>query len=313
MSMIIFLYGQDTYQSRQKLNEIVEHFKKIHKSGLNLKSFNLQEASFKDFKDEIQQSSMFKGKKLIVLTNVFSNADFKEKFKKDAQFFKEVKDIILFYENKKILESDKFALFLKKQGEFQKFELMEKQKLKDWIKQEFRKQETEIGEFALNLLIDFTGNDAWRLSNEIKKLCLFKKEKDKIEIQDVKILVNPKIETDIFKTIDAIAQKNKKQALLLIHQHLEKDDSVFYLLSMINFLFRNLIMVKSYGLPSNSLAISKATGMHPFVIKKTINSAERFSMEELKKAFQKLFETDLNIKSGKIDPEAGLKALIIDI
>lgn len=27
--MVIFLYGQDTYRSRQKLNEIIERYKKV--------------------------------------------------------------------------------------------------------------------------------------------------------------------------------------------------------------------------------------------------------------------------------------------
>ena len=73
--MIIFLYGPDTYRSRQKLNEIIEHYKKVHKSGLNLKYFDLQKSSYQDFKDEIQQASMFKEKKLLVLKNIFSNPD----------------------------------------------------------------------------------------------------------------------------------------------------------------------------------------------------------------------------------------------
>jgi hypothetical protein len=37
--MLIFLYGQDTHRSRQKLNEIIARYKKVHQSGLNLKYF----------------------------------------------------------------------------------------------------------------------------------------------------------------------------------------------------------------------------------------------------------------------------------
>ena len=114
--MIIFLYGPDTYRSRQKLNEIIEHYKKIHKSGLNLKYFDLQKSSYQDFKDEIQQASMFKEKKLLVLKNIFSNPDFKIKFLEQGKNFVKSDDIILIYEENKISESDSFSKFLKRKG-----------------------------------------------------------------------------------------------------------------------------------------------------------------------------------------------------
>ncbi len=63
--MIIFLYGQDTYRSHQKLNEIIEHYKKIHKSGINLKYFDGANLNSQDFQDEIRQTSMFDEKKII--------------------------------------------------------------------------------------------------------------------------------------------------------------------------------------------------------------------------------------------------------
>jgi DNA polymerase III delta subunit len=85
--MIIFLYGPDTYRSRQKLNEIIEHYKKIHKSGLNLKYLNLSEKDLEDFKDEFQSISMFTEKKLLVLEGAFTNQNFKENFLKKPKKF----------------------------------------------------------------------------------------------------------------------------------------------------------------------------------------------------------------------------------
>lgn len=64
------------------------------------------------------------------------------------------------------------------------------------------------------------------MSNEIKKLVSYKNNKI-IKLEDIGLLVRSKIETDIFKTIDAIAEKNKKQALNLLHKHLEKRRLVF--------------------------------------------------------------------------------------
>ena len=80
--MIIFIYGPDTYRLNRKLDEIVGQYQKIHKSGLNLRYFDLSEEdiSFSNFIDEFGQTSMFKEKRLIILKNVFSHSDFEEKF-----------------------------------------------------------------------------------------------------------------------------------------------------------------------------------------------------------------------------------------
>jgi len=69
--MIIFLYGSDTYRSRQKLKEIIEEYKRRHQSGLNFIRINFDEkdlpadkAGFSDLKQAVETVSMFDEKKL---------------------------------------------------------------------------------------------------------------------------------------------------------------------------------------------------------------------------------------------------------
>jgi len=319
--MILFLYGPDTYRSRQKLNEIIEHYKKIHKSGLNLKFFEGEELNFEDFKDEFQQTSMFKEKKLVVLTNFFSNLVFKERFLKEGKNFVNSADIILFYEKNPIPEKDSLFHFLIKNAKSQEFKLLAGQKLKNWVKKEFLNFGIEISQEALEKLISFVGNDLWQMSNEIKKLVAYRtghnqvttvtKVCPEIKREDVELLVKPKIETDIFQTIDAIAARNKKMALKLLKAHLEKGDSPFYLFSMINFQFRNLLIIKD--LMERNLSPYSLNHLHPYVIKKSIPLLEKFSFSELKKIYQKIFQLDLDVKTGKIEPEMALDLLITEL
>jgi len=317
--MIIFLYGPDTYRSRQKLNEIVEHYKEIHKSGLDLKLLDLKEKDFQDFKNEAQIASMFSEKKLLVLKNAFENFDFKEKISAEIEKFAKSEEVILFYEEE--IKKDKFFQTLKKFSEYQEFQLLDGERLKNWVKKEFKKYQAKIDSAVLEKLIEFVGNDLWQMANEIKKLVAYKtghnqittvtKLCPEIEREDVELLVKSKIETDIFKTIDAIAAKNKKRALKLLKAHLEKGDSPLYLLSMINFQFRNLLIIKD--LIEKNLSPYSFTDIHPYVIKKSISLLGKFSFSELKKIYQKIFEVDLDIKTGKIEPEMALDLLITEI
>lgn len=318
--MVIFLYGQDTYRLTQKLREIIEEYKKIHKSGLNLRFLDFSgsagELNFQDFKDAFQQRSIFKEKRLIVLTNIFSNKDLKQSFLKNIKNLTDSKDVIVISEKNKILANDPLFKILKKKVICQEFKPLEGQSLENWVKKEIEKYRVKIEPEALQQIIDFIGNDLWRFSNEIKKLVNYKGKNSNLIItkQDIELLVRPKIEPDIFQTINFLASKNKKQALSLLKKHLEKGDSPLYLLSMISFQFRNLLMIREL-IDKNRpyFLISKETKLHPYVVKKSHAQAQRFSLSELKKIYQKIFEVDLNIKTGKLEPETALELLITEI
>lgn len=311
--MLIFLYGPDTYRSQLKLKEIIENYRKVHKSGLNLKYFNNSNLNFQDLKDELRQSSMFQEKKLIVLTSAFSNSDFKKKFLKEVKpptkFLERVEDILLFYEREKISARDSLFIFLKKYAKSQEFKILEDRKLNSWAEKEFKTFEADIEREALDKLVAFVGNNLWQMTNEIRKLVSFK-DGQTIKVKDVELLVKPKIESDIFKTIDAIASKNKKGAIKLLKAHLKKGDTPLYLFSMINFQFRNLLIIKD--LIEKNLS-PFTSSMHPYVAKKSCELSTRFELKELKKIYQKIFKADYKIKTGKIKPETALDLLIAEI
>jgi len=311
--MITLLCGQDTYRLHQKLNEIIEQYKKDHKIGLNLKYFDFEKNNFEDFWQEFRSTPIFSERKLLVIKNPFYNEDSKEKFLKNIKAIANSRETVLFYKEGDISEKDKLLQLLKKTGKFQEFNFLEKTELRNWIKKEFEKLAIKIDNLVLEKLIEFVGNNLWQFSNEIKKIAAYKNGKE-ITVKDIELLVKPKIEADIFKTIDAMAEKNRKKALTFMHRHLGKGDSPLYLISMINFQIRNLLIVKSQGLYLNNFKVlSNELKLHPYIIKKAIIQARKFSLNELKKAYQKIFKTDLAIKRGKMDPLTALDMLIAEI
>lgn len=311
--MIIFIYGQDSYRSKSKLDEIISHYKKIHKSGLNLIDVNASQIDFPDFYDTLRNSAMFSEKKLIVLKNLFLNKKFQEDFLEEAKKLQDLKDIIVVYEPDLVDQRLKVFKFLTKYCKSQEFKLLDNGNLKSWIKEGFEERGQKINGDAIDLFMSFVGNDLWRASNEVKKLADFRRGSI-IRKEDIELQIRPKIEIDIFKTIDALAVKNKKQALLFLQKHLDRGDSHLYLLSMVAYQFRNLLMVKELaekGLMYTS--IIKKSGLHPFVVKKNYFACQHFSFEELKNIYRKIFQIDLDIKRGKIDQETALDLLISQI
>jgi DNA polymerase-3 subunit delta len=311
--MIIFLYGEDSYRSGQKLTDIIEGYKKVHKSGLNLIYINAKEKDFDDFYANFKINSMFAEKKLIVLKNIFNNTKFQEALLDNIDNLEKTDDIVVIYENEKADKRTKLFKKLEKISKCQEFNFLQPIVLRRWIVNEFEKNNSKIDNPALELLIEFVRSDLWQMANEINKLSNYRKG-DIVKKNDVELLVKPNIENDIFKTIDALAERNKKKALLLLHKHLDNGDNALYLLSMFAYQFRNLIIVKD--LSDKSLpyqVIVKKSGLHPFVAQKTYYMANQFKIDELKKIYKKIFQTDADIKTGKIEPETSIDLLLSSV
>ena len=313
--MIIFLYGPDTYRAHQKLHKIISSYRDKHKRQLDLITLDFQEnsISYPDFKSEFNSVSIFHEIKMFVLKHVFLDTQFRKLFLDEAKAFLASDNIIIFYEDNHLKPNDPLLKFLLKSAKSQKFNLLTKSALKKWFEREAKKYNLQFTSSASTLLLSFTGNNLWRLSQEIKKLAAFKKGKVVVN-KNVTDLVRPQIQSDIFKTIDSIALKNKAKALFLLHNHLQRGDSAFYLLSMIGFQFRNLLMVKDLTEKGNSYySISHLLKLNPYFFRKIYFQSEKFSFVALKKIYQRIFEVDYDIKTGKVEPELGLDLLISKI
>ena len=207
--MILILYGPDKFRSSRKLNEIIEHYKKTNKKSLNLKYFDAETDNLEELFDWLKQSPMFREKKMVVLKNALKLYNHFKDFSKSD-------NILLFFDESQTLPELEGI-------KAQKFDFLSGIKLRDWVKKEFERFGLKVNSEVVDKMIKFIGSDSWRINNEIKKLACYCQNRS-VSIRDIELLVNPKIETDIFKTVMHLAFRNKKQALELIHKHLEKGD-----------------------------------------------------------------------------------------
>lgn len=313
--MIIFLYGQDVYRLHQKLKELIDNFKRKHKKHSYIKHIDVKKSDFESFKDELQTSSIFKEKKLITITNVFSNPIF---LKKILEFLRENRkdggNTLVFWEEKMPNTDNPLLKILTNKGKVYRFEPLSGTKLKEWISREFAKYKVETDPRVIEVLCRFGGNDLWLLSGEIKKLATFVGQTNKIHLNDLELLSKQRVEIDIFSTIDAISSNNKDKALELIHKHLEEGDSPLYLFSMLKKQISNLLIVKNLKEKKAPVSfIIRDSGLHPFVARKCSRLSDKFTFNYLKKIYWKIFQFEIKIKTGKIDPALALELLTIEI
>ena len=309
--MIITLYGEDTFRSRQKLIEIVEEYKVKHKTGLNLSRFD-SNFDFDKIKERIESVSMFDEKKLIVLENALNNKIFSDEFLKYIKKNK-LKDnqevVVVIYHGDKLSN----APFLRQSSMFEEFKPLLGNDLINWLKKKADENKADIDQISLRKLTDYIGNDLWQLNNELNKLISYKGG-EKINESDIDLLIKSKVDTDIFKTLDALAKRDRKTAFRLLHEHLEKGENEIYLFSMFIYQIRVLLKLKDLiekGAPFYNLP--KLSGLHPFVIKKSSEQLNNFGLDQLKKIYQYLLNIELGLKKGRLDASAALDLLVAEI
>ncbi|HLM84002.1 MAG TPA: DNA polymerase III subunit delta [Candidatus Bathyarchaeia archaeon] len=320
--MIIFLYGEDEFRSREKLAEIKNKFlEKNSPAPAGLFDFAEKDWNLEEIIMNISAGGLFSSKKLVVIKNIlagkkdFENEKFEKFLKNESK--KEKSDLILiFWEGGKVKKSGKLCKLLQKIAKCQEFELLEGAKLRNWAIGkigEIGENNISISSGAVDRLIIFVGNDLNLLSREIEKLVNYK-NKGEITAEDVDRLVKSKIDTDIFKTVDALARGDKKNALKMLHDHLEAGEDPFYLLSMYFYQFRNLVKVKPLAeknLPPQDIAARLK--MHPFVARKSLDQVRNFSWPKLKSLYNQLCEIDFESKTGKTDIQLALDKFVAEI
>ncbi len=117
--MIYLLYGPDTVRSRQKLNEIIDEFRKRNGTYLNYYNFDAEEEDLGKIKGALETPSLFSPKKLVVV-KYFSTSFQKDEFYK---ILEKVKDdlqttILLWERGLDAEEIEKINRFCKKIQEF---------------------------------------------------------------------------------------------------------------------------------------------------------------------------------------------------
>lgn len=290
------------------MRKVIDDYKKANKDWLDFTKIDAADKEIEIFGKIHQASdtiSMFNQKKLIIIENIFSVSQ--ETQKEILEFLKKRhlernRDITIIFWVEEVATKNDLFRFLKTKAKSQEFEPLKGPQLKNWIKNYVSQQKGNIEAKAIDRLIEYVGNDLWRMSNEINKLILFKMG-DQISVEDVELLVKPEIDLNIFEMVDALGQKNKSKVLKIFNQFLEKREDEGYLLSMFIYQIRNLIKVKAGG----------RLVMHPFVAKKSRQQARNFSFEDLKKIYHQLLTIDFEIKTGKTDPKTAIELFVVGL
>ena len=198
-------------------------------------------------------------------------------------------------------------------AEVRTFPLLRGNELKVWIQQRVREQGGNITPQAVNLLTELIGGDLWAMNGEIQKLLLYSQERPVSE-DDVRQLVSYAQEANIFALVDAVAEGRNELAQRILHRLYHEGMAPTYILVMITRQFRLIAQAKDLKPGLSRLQMQDRLGLKSsYPLDKTLSQAKLYDFEGVRRAYDKLLETDLAIKTGKYSDKLAIELLVTEL
>jgi DNA polymerase-3 subunit delta len=208
--------------------------------------------------------------------------------------------------------------------------------VEQWILREVKERGKKIDPRALNTLVLFVGPNLRQMDTELEKLCLYIGDGASITEEDVLALVPQNKQSKSFALADAIGERNLARTI----HHLDNDlaevktnSSASELGILYGIISKVRLMLILRGLADQGYARSRGrdvqidlppgflpedkkfnpTLMNPFMVSKAYEHAMNYSLGELVRAMEKLFECNRALVFSGGDPTLALQQALVGI
>ena len=191
------------------------------------------------------------------------------------------------------------------------FPLPSYREMPDWIIKEAKKQDGNFHPQAAVQLSKLIGNDLFQARREIEKAIFYAGDDKQVSADIVRLLCPSTKEESVFDLVDAVGQRNGKLAFKLLHE-MSTESPIQYIFTMLVRQVRLLIITKEVLLHGGSErdVMAACRLHHTFIIKKLINQARRFNIENLEDFYRSLDHLDEDSKIGRENLDAALDRLV---
>jgi len=323
--MIIFVYGEDTFRVREKVQVMKEKFEdKFDKSGINLAEF-LNKLELGQVMQAIQSPPFLGDKRMVVVRDLCGSLK-KDQIEAWQNGLLKTSDstITILWEEMDPKKLEKHVLYkaLSKQSEVHSypFPLLQGAGLTQWVVARVHEMGAQINQDALQSLVERVGSDLWQMQNELEKLVAYSHgndiQKDMITIEMVEKLVRASFADQIFQLVDAVSHRNANQAIRLLEEERWSGATDQYVFGMLARQVRILLGTRSV-LDLNAQAtkdlVAAELSLHPFVAQKALGQARSFETEDLVRAHALLFELDQATKTGRLGADLAVDLVVVEM
>ncbi len=311
--MFYIFHGDDTHSQKETLVKLQAKLGDAGMLDLNTTRFE-KRMSLGELQNACSAMPFLAKVRLIIVSDLFANKPSKEFVKGLATYLPTMPETtrLVFLESKPLRRNHALIKLANedKNGYVKLFEKPKGATLDRWIRQQVAERNGGITPRGIHMLATNVGSDLAVMDNEIEKLLLYKGDEE-IGVDDVALLSPYAAEASIFDLVDALGNRNSKQAALLLQKKFAEGTDPFFLFSMFIRQFRLLIQVKELAdAGERPPAISKSLKLHSFVVGKLYQQSHGFSLAQLDQIYHHLLDIDIGVKTGQNEMITALNLLV---
>ena len=321
MKNLEVIYGENTYLIEKEVKNIKKNFGEIIQ-GINYVA--IEQNSLENIIPELQTPAFGYPKKLIVVKNCdLLKKELKTKKTKNMEVAQKIAEYI--EENHQELQETTILLIIEesvdktnslykmieKYGETKECKELNIVELSQTLKSICSAYKVNIDNETIKYLIETSGTSMQELINEIRKLIEYVGTNGTIDKKAVDLLAIPKIEAVIFDLTDSLGSKQIGKALETLRNLIYNKEPIQKILITLYNHFKKLYLVKLAQKENTN--ITEVLNLKPnqtFLTTKYKKQSGYFEEKQLREILEELINLDIQSKSGQIDLNIGLEAIL---
>ncbi len=183
-----------------------------------------------------------------------------------------------------------------------------------WISGWARSRGLSMQADAVQYIKQAIGNDLQKIHNELQKVEIYVEDRKEVSLADVRLVVGDFREYTSFDLVEAIGRKNGEKAFQILAKILREGEQPVSLLGMVAWNFRRLFKAKGMEAAGMEYGeIKKKMGIFAFQSAAFQEQMRRFTLDELRDAFNVMLSTDSALKSSGVDNKLLLDRMILKL
>ena len=329
--MLYILWGPDDFSRARALEGIKGGIGDRETLATNTAAFEGQQLTVGQLRPVCEAAPFLAEKRLVIITGLLQRFEPRrrqtrqargrrtpassEDWKPLGEYIPKVPDsTVMVLVDDEVKSNNPLFKVLSAKAEVRAFPLLRDARLRQWVQERVKEEGGSVSPRAVDVLARLVGSNLWAMSGEIEKLLLYAAGRC-IEEGDIRLLVGYTQEASVFAMVDAIVEFRAQAAERSLQQLLQQGAAPSYLLAMLSRQMR--LIVRAKEAKNARVSVNELRGRlgltSEFQVRRVQEQADRYSMPRIKYVYRKLLETDLDIKTGKYDPELAVGILVAEV
>ncbi len=218
--------------------------------------------------------------------------------------------VLVFIESQ-VDKRNKLYKAVSKAGRCVEFQTPDEKALIDWIARSLKKEGKTIAIKDARVLIQATGGDMSLMQQEMGKLVTHCPQA-MVTAHDIEAVCIKPLAVRVFDLLDAIGAKDGHKALDIFNNLVVTKQSPIMVIAVLGKQLKQLLQCKMLAEKGNPPGmIAEKMELRSFMVNNLMAQGRRFSSAKLSQLLSLCLETDISIKTGKMNDQLAVELLII--